>query len=344
MRPKLNDLKEQTIVIAGASSGIGLATARLAAKRKARLVLAARSGHALRQLTDELSAIGREAVAVIADISREEDAQRIGDAAVERFGGFDTWINNAGVSVFGKLLDIPVQDMRRLFETNFWGLVYGSLEAARRLIPTGGAIINVGSTLSDRSIPLQGPYCASKHAVKAFTDTLRMELEADGAPVSVTLIKPGAIDTPYMINAKNYMEVEPKQLPPAYSPATVARTVLHCAETPERDVFIGAGGKAVAVLGQYAPRLTDRMMELIAFDQQKSNHPARALDNNALEHPSERLQERSGAISHAFTSSLYTQATLRPQWAASMLDMSADLAFETVRRVSKLGQLIRPKG
>jgi hypothetical protein len=86
------------------------------------------------------------------------------------------------------------------------------------------------------------------------------------------------------------------------------------------------------------------MMELIAFDQQKSNHPARALDNNALEHPSERLQERSGAISHAFTSSLYTQATLRPQWAASMLDMSADLAFETVRRVSKLGQLIRPKG
>jgi len=237
---------------------------------------------------------------------------RIADEAVARFGGFDTWVNNAGVSIYGKLLDVPMDDMRRLFETNFWGVVYGSLVAARHLRERGGALINVGSTLSDRAIPLQGMYSASKHAVKGFTDVLRMELEAEGAPVSVTLIKPGAIDTPYTHHAKNYMEVEPKHPAPVYAPETVAETILYCAEHAERDAFVGAGGKALSLAGKYAPRLTDKVMEFVMPGMQRGDEPPRDLEDNGLYGASGELKERGGYEAHVAESSLYTKASLHP--------------------------------
>src|SRR5205814_10458565 len=179
-----------------------LATARMAAASGARLVLAARSSNALRELADEITRRGGEAMHVTADVGKAEDVRGIVRAAEDRFGGFDTWVNNAAVAIYGKLVEIPIEDMRRLFEANFWGVVYGSLEAARHLRRRGGALINIGSTLSDRAIPIQGMYSASKHAVKGFTDALRMELEAEGAPVYVTLTKPGAVHTPYTHHAK----------------------------------------------------------------------------------------------------------------------------------------------
>ncbi|MBA3804310.1 MAG: SDR family oxidoreductase [Acidobacteria bacterium] len=312
MGVQLKKLKEQTVVITGASSGIGLVTARMAARAGAQLVLAARSEEALRQLTDEIKSAGGEAIYVVADVGREEDVRNIADAAIHRFGGFNTWVNNAGVSIYGKLSEIPVEDLRHLFETNFWGVVYGSLAAARHLRGRGGAIINVGSTLSDRAIPIQGMYSASKHAVKGFTDALRMELEADGAPVSVTLIKPGAIDTPYPHHAKNYMEAEPAVPPPVYAPEVVAEAILHCAEHAERDVFAGGGGKAISMTEKYAPRLTDKVMEWTMAEMQKSNEPPRPREDNGLDYPSGQLQERGGGHAHVSESSLYTTASLHP--------------------------------
>lgn len=148
---------------------------------------------------------------------------------------------------------------------------YGSLEAARyfKERDQAGAIINVGSTLSDRALIPQGMYSASKHAVKAFTDGLRMEVEMDGMPISVTLIQPGAVATPYSHHAKNYMETEPTNPPPVYAPETVARTILHCAESSERNVYVGGGGKGIAMLGYYAPRLADLLMERCLPDSNK---------------------------------------------------------------------------
>src|SRR3982751_4863770 len=254
MNIQLKNLNKQVVVITGASSGIGLVTARMAAERGARLVVAARSEEALKALVSEIKASGGEAVHVVADVASEDDVRRISEAARQHFGGFDTWINNAGVSIYGKLTEVSIEDQRRLFDTNFWGVVYGSYVAAEHLKQRrGGALINVGSTLSDRAIPIQGIYSASKHAVKGFTDALRMELEAEGAPVSVTLIKPGAIATPYPEHAKNYMEREPTVPPPVYAPEVVAEAILYCAEHPERDVFAGGGGKAISMSGQYAP-------------------------------------------------------------------------------------------
>src|SRR5690242_13676398 len=162
---RLKPLREQVIVVTGASSGIGLTTARLAAERGARLVVAARSEQALRQLEEEINTAGGEALAVAADVGKEEDVQHIADAAVTRFGGFDTWVNDAGISIYGRLLDVPPEDHQRLIQTNLWGVVHGSTVAARHLRNKGGAIINLGSIVSDRAIPLQGMYSASKHAV-----------------------------------------------------------------------------------------------------------------------------------------------------------------------------------
>src|SRR3954452_14882237 len=158
MAANLKPLNQQIIVITGASSGIGLSTARMAAQRGAKVVLAARNEDALRQLENEINSAGGQAAHVVADVGKEEDVKRIADVAVQRFGGFDTWVNDAGGSIYGRIEQISNEDNRRLFQTNFWGVVYGSQTALGHLKHRGGSIINVGSTVSTRAIPLQGMY------------------------------------------------------------------------------------------------------------------------------------------------------------------------------------------
>jgi short-subunit dehydrogenase len=331
---KLKNLNEQVMVITGATSGIGLTTARMAAKRGAKLVLAARNEDALKQLTDEINSSGGEAFYVVADVGSEGDIKKIAAEAINQFGNFDTWVNNAGVSIYGKFFDVPFEDQRQLFETNYWGVVYGSLIAAEHLRLFGGALINIGSTLSDRAIPLQGTYCASKHAVKGFTDAFRMELEADNAPISVTLIKPAAIDTPYKDHAKNYLGVKAENPPPVYAPETVAETILHCAENPVRDVFVGGGAKGLSAMGEYAPRITDFVMEKTMLGIQKSDEPAGDNPQESLyESKDASLRERGGYEGHVMESSLYTKASLHPfVTGAALVALGAGIAFLTSTR------------
>lgn len=325
----LKKLKEQVLVITGATSGIGLTTARMAAKQGAKLVLAARNEDALQKLAGEINSSGGEAIYVVADVGSESNVKNIAEKALDKFGRFDTWVNNAGVSVYGKMEDVPVNDFRQIFETNFWGVVYGSLEAAKHLKQHSGALINIGSTLSDVSIPLQGMYCASKHAVKGFTDAFRMELEEENAPVSVSLIKPSAIDTPYKEHAKNYLENEPENPPPVYAPETVAEAILHCAEHPVRDVFVGAGGKLLSMFGEHAPRLTDKYMEATMFDAQKSDRPANGQEKESLYYSADNsLTERGGYDGHVAESSLYTKASLHPVvLGAALLALGAGFVY-----------------
>ena len=270
MTIQLRPVSEQTIVITGGSSGNGLATAKAAAKRGARLVLVARSGDALRRIADELGA--EKVLPCPADVSRPEDVERIAQAAIERFGGFDTWVNNAAAATYGRMEDLTLEDHRRIMDVNYHGVVSGSLVAARHLKDRGGgAIINVGSVLSDRAMIYQGPYSASKAAVQAATDALRMELERDAAPISVTLIKPASIDTPYPQHARNYMDEPPRLPPPLYDPALVADAILFACENPRRHLFIGGGGYLISLAGRVAPRLTDVAMEMFGVGaQQKS--------------------------------------------------------------------------
>ena len=336
MTVHLRNLNEQVLVLTGATSGIGLVTARMAAERGARLVLAARNEEALNRLCDEINSSGGEAVPVAADVGNEGDVKKIAAEALNKFSNFDTWVNNAGVSIYGKLEDVPTEDFRQLFETNFWGVVYGSLVAARNLKIYGGAIINIGSTLSDRAIPLQGMYCASKHAVKGFTDSLRMELEAEDAPVSVTLIKPSAIDTPYKEHARNYLDTEPENPPPVYSPEVVADAILYCAENQVRDLFVGAAGKALSMLGKYAPRLSDKYMEATYMGQERSGEPAEPhMQESLYDSHDSSLSERGGYEGHVAESSIYTQASLHPRLAvtgAAALALGAGLAYSAIKR------------
>jgi short-subunit dehydrogenase len=309
MKPTLKPLKEQVIVITGASSGIGLATARMASRQGARLVLASRSDDALRQLAEEIRASGGHAVSVDADVGSETDVRRIAEEAVRAFGGFDTWVNNAGVSIYGRALEIPITDMRRLFETNFWGVVFGSRIASEHLRHRGGALINVGSEVSDVAVPLQVAYSASKHAVKGWTDGLRMELEQAGAPISITLIKPGPIDTPYTQHARNYLRDQPTHVPPVYSPDSVAEAILYAAVTPVRDLFVGGGARVMSTLGRVAPKLADRFGERVMISGTHSGRPRR--NGDALYAAGGNLRER-GDYQGLVRPSLYTKAAMHP--------------------------------
>ncbi len=334
---KLKRLEDQVIVITGASSGIGLVTARMAAKRGARLVLVARAEPALQQLTDELNAAGTEAIYVKADVGVESQMRNVRDQVLKHFGGFDTWVNNAAVSIYGKVTDVSLEDQRRLFDTNYWGVVYGSVMAADHLALKGGAIINIGSTLSDRAVPIQGTYSASKHAIKGFTDALRMELEHDGSPVSVSLIKPAAINTPYTEHARNYMPTEPNMPPPVYAPAIVAEAILYAAENPVRDLFVGGGAKALSMAGYYAPNLVDKVMERqMVSAQQKQQAEIHSLEeHNALYYPSGELKETGDYDGHVAKSSLYTKARLHPRiTAGSLAFLATALGYALLRRTS----------
>jgi NAD(P)-dependent dehydrogenase (short-subunit alcohol dehydrogenase family) len=331
----LKKLSEQVIVITGASSGIGLTTARMAARRGAKVVLAARNEDALRQLSLEINAEGGEAISVAADVANYSDVKHIARRALETFGGFDTWVNNAGVSAYGKFEEVPLEDQRRIFETNYWGPVHGSLTAAETLKARGGAIINVGSVLSDRAIPLQGTYCASKHALKGFTDAFRMELERENYPISVTLIKPSAIDTPYKDHAKNFLPFEPENPPPVYAPDIVADAILYSAENPMRDVYVGGGGKAFSLFGKYAPRLTDRVMESTMFTIQQSNDSEGDESMESLHASNDgRLRERGGYGGHVAESSIYTKASFHPVLTGAAIALGAGLAMAALRRFS----------
>ncbi|GMA15582.1 SDR family NAD(P)-dependent oxidoreductase (plasmid) [Deinococcus metallilatus] len=305
---KLKPLDEQVMVLTGASSGIGLTTARMAAKQGVRLVLAARSENALRQLTQELVDGGGQAVFAVCDVSREEDVQKLAELARATYGGCDTWVNNAGVGMYGTLLESSVEDMRRLFDINFWGIVYGSRAAVALMRERGGALINMGSVTSEQTVPLQSLYSASKHAVKGFTDGLRMELEHDGVPIAVTLIKPGPIDTPFPLNARSYLPTEPQHVPPVYAPETVARAVLHAAATPTRETYVGGGAKGIAASGEFAPHATEKALAAAAIPRTLSDRPPLPPERNILYHPSERLEERGDYPGVVQPVSVYTEA------------------------------------
>jgi short-subunit dehydrogenase len=307
MKIDLKPLREQVVVLTGATSGIGLVTARMAAQKGARLSLAARNEEALQKLCDELRGMGHEAIYTVVDVGTEADVRRLAEATIAHYGGFDTWINDAAVSIYGKVEDVTIEDQKRLFDTNYWGIVYGSRIACEHLRENGGKLINVGSALSERSIPIQGIYSASKAAVMGFTDALRMELKQDNAPVSVTLIKPGAIDSPYKDHAANYIHAEAKNPPPVYAPETVAKAILHAAEHHVRELTVGAGGKAIAVLGNLLPRVSDMIMSRVMPKLQRTQNSVEGTPKGSLYEPGEDLQERGG-YAHTLEHSVYTKA------------------------------------
>lgn len=257
---KLKPLSEQVIVVTGASSGIGLVTAKLAAQRGAKVAMAARSIDTIQQIATQLNQEGGNAFAIECDVSKRDQVLDLAARVLAQYGRIDTWVNNAGVSIYGRLDEVSEEDSRKLFETNFWGVYYGSLAALPHLRAGGGALINLGSEVSEAVVPLQGMYSASKHAVKGFTDALRIEIQiVDQAPVSITLIQPTATDTPFPQHAKNYMDKEPKLPSPLDKPEDVAEAILKAAVSPTRSKKVGTMSKVNTATAHLAPGLADQL-------------------------------------------------------------------------------------
>lgn len=292
MPNRQKSLVDQVVVITGTSAGIGLVTARRAAARGASVVLASRDAASLAVIAAQIEAAGGSALAVVADVTSEADVERIVETARERFGRIDTWVNNAGVAAYSTFAELPIAEHRKIFETNYWGLVHGTLAAVRhfRSRPGAGTVINIGSVNSDIAIPLLSAYSASKHAVKGFNDALRRELLVSDPNIRITLIKPSGIVTGFPQHARNHLESEPRVVPPLYAPEIVADAILDAAAWPQREIVVGAVGPLLSIPLALFPRLMDRILAVAVPPLSRSSNPHTRSDN--LDSPTGTREER----------------------------------------------------
>ena len=291
-------MSERTVVICGASAGVGRATAHAFADAGYRLALIARGERGLADTCAELQAGGARVMTIAADVA---DAAAI-DAAAERIeaelGPIDVWVNSAMATVFGPISSLSAEEIRRVTEVTYLGFVHGTLAALRHMRPRNrGTIVQVGSALAYRAIPLQSAYCAAKFAVRGFTDSLRCELLHDHSAVRVSMVQLPAHNTPQFDWSRNKMGRRPQPVPPIHTPAVAARAILRAAEEAPRELWLG-GASFKAILGNMLmPGLLDRMLARQAWDGQMTTteDPADRPDN--LFEPVEGLHRTSGRFS-----------------------------------------------
>lgn len=278
-------LKEAVVVITGASSGIGRATAHEFADKGASLVLAARSASELQEVVAECELRGAKAIAVPTDVTEETDVLALARRAVEAFGRIDVWVNNAAVSVFGKLNDVPMEDFRRVFETNVFGYVHG----AQAVLPVfrgqgSGVLINVSSLVVRMPQPYTSAYTMSKHAVRALGMSLRQELVLDKQKnIHVSTVLPATIDTPFFQHAANYTGRTPKAMPPVYPPEDVARVIVEMARHPKREVYVGNVGRLMNMQMKFMPAMTERAAATMVDREHLADTPSPSTTGNLYE-------------------------------------------------------------
>lgn len=269
---RLKPLSDQTLVITGASSGIGLATAREAVRRGAAAFLVSRNAPVLEQVASELNEEGGRAAFLAIDVAEDGAAERIAAAAIQEFGGFDTWVNDAAVTSYGSIEQLGIAEQRRIFDVNYFGMLQGCMAAVRHFRERRGpgAIVNLGSILSDRTIIKQPAYSAAKAAVRSMTEGVRMDVEREGLPISVTLIKPAGMHSPFPEHGRNHMELPPRTPQIIYDPRLVADAILFAAQHPRRQLYVGGYGFTLSLLARLFPRITDRFMELAMVRTQQT--------------------------------------------------------------------------
>jgi NAD(P)-dependent dehydrogenase (short-subunit alcohol dehydrogenase family) len=280
----------ETVVITGASGGIGRAVARAYGRRGASVGLIARGQAGLDGAVADVEDAGGKALAISADVADYEQVNRAASQVEEQFGPVGTWINVAFASVFAPFAEIKPEEFRRVTEVSYLGYVHGTMAALARMRPRDqGTIVQVGSALGQRSIPLQSAYCGAKHAINGFTSSLRCELLHEHSGVQVTVVQMPAVNTPQFSWVRSRLPRHPQPVPPIYQPEVAARAVLYAADHPgRRQYWVGASTVATLLADKLAPALLDRYLARTGYDSQQTDQLEEGDRSGNLRRPADR--------------------------------------------------------
>src|SRR5438034_7449148 len=259
-----------TVVVTGASAGVGRATARKFAKKGAGVALLARGSDGLEAARKEVEELGGRALVVIVDVAHADQVEAAATQIEAELGTIDIWINNAMVSVFSPIKEMTPEEFRRVTEVTFLGCVYGTLAALKRMLPRDrGTIVQVGSALAHRSIPLQSAYCAAKHAMQGFTESLRCELIHDKSEVRVTMVQLPALNTPQFGWVKSRLPRKAQPVPPIFQPEVAAEAIYFAAHHPRREFYVGLSSAKAIIVNKIAPGMLDHFLAHTGYDSQQ---------------------------------------------------------------------------
>jgi NAD(P)-dependent dehydrogenase (short-subunit alcohol dehydrogenase family) len=294
---RLKPVGEQVVALMGASSGIGRETALRFAGRGARVVVSARSKEGLDSLVEEIRGAGGEAMAVAAEVTDSDQVKAVADTAAGVYGRLDTWVHLAAVSIFAPFEETTPEEFKRVVEIDLLGQAYGAMAALPHIKREGrGALVHVTSVVARRAVPLQSSYCAAKHGVDGFLESLRVELKKEGWQIGVTNVMPAAINTPFFDKARTKLGVKPKGFPPMYAPDVVSDAILYAAEKAPRDIVAGGAGKGMILGQRLSPRLMDAIMLPGGFGLQQTDEPKPEDAPDALFEPVEDQDRVEGDL------------------------------------------------
>lgn len=262
--------RPEVVVITGASAGVGRATARAFGRQGAHIGLLARGRDGLEAARREIEAAGGTALALPTDVSKADAVEAAAAAVEAQFGPIDVWVNDAMVSVFAPLSATHADEFHRVTEVTYLGFVYGTMAALRRMRPRNrGVIVQVGSALAYRSIPLQAAYCGAKHAIRGFTDSVRCELHHEGSRVRLTMVQLPALNTPQFSWVLSRLPRRPQPVPPIFQPEVAAAAIVFAAHHPRREIYVGLPTVAAIWLNKFVPGLLDRYLGRTGYDAQQ---------------------------------------------------------------------------
>jgi NAD(P)-dependent dehydrogenase (short-subunit alcohol dehydrogenase family) len=268
------DLAGAVVVVTGASAGVGRATVRALAKRGASVGLLARGPDGLKSTRAEAERLGVRGVEVVTDVADPDRVEAAATTVEEELGPIDVWVNNAMVSVLMPLSETSAEDFKRVTEVTYLGCVHGTMSALRRMVPRDrGSVVQVGSALAYRGIPLQSAYCGAKHAIQGFTESVRCELLHDGSNVTITMVQLPALNTPQFNWVKTTLGRHPQPVPPIYQPELAAEAIVWAARAGRREVNVGETTAATLLADKLAPGLLDRYLGATGYGAQQSDVP-----------------------------------------------------------------------
>jgi NAD(P)-dependent dehydrogenase (short-subunit alcohol dehydrogenase family) len=335
------DKPREVVVITGASAGVGRATARQFAKRGAAIGLIARGREGLEGARRDVEQLGGKALVLPTDVADSEAVERAAEAVEEQLGPIDVWINNAMASVFSPVKKMKPEEYRRVTEVTYLGAVYGTLAALKRMLPRDrGAIVQVGSALALRSIPLQSAYCAAKHALAGFTDSLRCELLHDGSNVRLVIVHMPALNTPQFGWVKSRLPRKAQPVPPIFQPEVAARAIYHAAHHRDREMWVGASTTKAIVGQRVAPALLDHYLAKNGYDSQQHDGPEDPERPNNLWEPVREDRGAHGAFdSRAESHSVQLWLDMNRTWLLAAMGAGAALlaAWKASSRTPDVG-------